>query len=403
MSRIPIFTFVLSALFFIVSCSGQVPEATQKLSINPSTEVKVGASQTGQYLPYLKGKRIGMVVNQTSVIEGKSTVDSLLHAGIDVQTIFSPEHGFRGDADAGAQVKDGKDIKTGLPIISLYGKNKKPTTSQFANIDIVIFDIQDVGARFYTYISTLHYVMQTCAETGTKLIVLDRPNPNGNYIDGPILEQEHSSFVGLHSVPIVHGMTVGEYAQMINGLSWLGQDLHCDLTVIPCRHYTHNTPYDLPIKPSPNLPNNRSIYLYPSLCLFEGTIVSVGRGTDKQFQIIGHPESKIGETSFTPIPMPGATRPKHQDKECRGFDLSNMDLDKAYQTKGINLEYLIQFYKDAKDKNSFFIPFFTKLAGTKMLQSQIEQGMSAAEIKASWQAGLQNFRAQRKPYLLYSD
>lgn len=387
----------------MVSCNGQMPETVKTPDSKPSVqkEVQVGAQQTDLYFPILKNKRIGMVVNQTSVIDGKSTVDSLLQAGLDLKTIFSPEHGFRGDADAGAQVKDGKDIMTGLPIISLYGKNKKPTAAQFANLDYIIFDIQDVGARFYTYISTLHYVMQTCAETNTKLIVLDRPNPNGHYIDGPILEQEHSSFVGLHTVPIVHGMTVGEYAQMLNGLSWLGEGLQCDLTVIPCQHYTHSTPYELPIKPSPNLPNNRSIYLYPSLCLFEGTTVSVGRGTDKQFQIIGHPESTIGNISFTPVPKPGATRPKHQDKECKGFDLSTMDTSKSHQDKGLHLDYLIQFYQDAKDKNDFFLPFFTKLAGTKTLQRQIEQGMSAAEIKASWQEGLQIFESQRKPYLLY--
>lgn len=405
MLRIPIFTFLLAALFFIVSCNGQVPEAVQApIRDTPSQkEIQVGARQTAKYFPMLKDKRIGMVVNQTSVIEDMSTVDSLLHAGLAVKTIFSPEHGFRGDADAGAQVKDGKDIQTGLPIISLYGKNKKPTAAQFADLDYIIFDIQDVGARFYTYISTLHYVMQTCAESGTKLIVLDRPNPNGHYIDGPILEQAHSSFVGLHAIPIVHGMTVGEYAQMLNGLSWLGDKLTCDLTVIPCLHYTHSTPYTLPIKPSPNLPNNRSIYLYPSLCLFEGTTVSVGRGTDKQFQIMGHPESTIGEDSFTPVPMPGATHPKHKDQACRGYDLSAMDLTEAHQARGINLDYLIQFYQDAKDKEAFFIPFFTKLAGTKTLQLQIEQGMSAAEIKATWQEGLRKFEAQRNPFLLYPE
>ena len=403
MSRIPIFTFLLSLLFFMVSCNGQMPETVKAPTTPPfiKKKVRVGALQTEQYFPMLQGKRIGMVVNQTSVIETKSIVDSLVQAGFDVRTIFSPEHGFRGDADAGAKVKDGKDIKTGLPIISLYGKNKKPTATQFSNLDVIIFDIQDVGARFYTYISTLHYVMQTCAETSTKLIDLDRPNPNGHYIDGPILEQEHSSFVGLHSVPIVHGMTVGEYAQMLNGLSWLGDNLRCNLTVITCEHYTHSTPYELPIKPSPNLPNNLSIYLYPSLCLFEGTIVSVGRGTDKQFQIVGYPESNIGDNNFTPISQPGATHPKHQDKVCRGYDLSTTKLTDAYQARGINLDFLIQFYNDAKDKEDFFTPFFTKLAGTKDLQSQIEQGMSAAEIRATWQEGLQNFKSQRKPYLLY--
>jgi len=406
MSRIPIIIFFLSLLFFIFSCYGQISESTSTSLPNTLEEVKnieVGAQQTSLYFPLLEGKRIGMVVNQTSVIDTKSTVDSLLQAGLDIKTIFSPEHGFRGDADAGAQVKDGKDIKTGLPIISLYGKNKKPSAEQFANLDIIVFDIQDVGARFYTYISTLHYVMQTCAETNTKLIVLDRPNPNGNYVDGPILEAEHSSFVGIHQVPIVHGMTVGEYAQMVNGLTWLGEDLSCDLKVITCANYTHNTPYILPIKPSPNLPNNLSIYLYPSLCLFEGTNVSVGRGTNKQFQIIGHPNSKIGKDSFTPVPMPGASRPKHQDVECHGFDLSSTDLETAHSRREINLNYLIQFYQDAENKDEFFIPFFTKLAGTTELQEQIESGVKAEAIKASWQEGLDSFKAMRKPYLLYPE
>ena len=400
MSRIPIFTFLIPVLFLFASCNGQVP----KTSTQPiQAPIVLGAERTEMYFPMLQGKRIGMVVNQTSVIEDKSTVDSLIQAKFQIKTIFSPEHGFRGDADAGAQVKDGKDIKTGLPIVSLYGKNKKPTAAQFADLDFIIFDIQDVGARFYTYISTLHYVMQTCAETDTKLIVLDRPNPNGHYIDGPILEQEHASFVGLHSVPIVHGMTVGEYAKMINGLSWLGDDLLCDLTVIPCANYTHATPYELPIKPSPNLPNARSIYLYPSLCLFEGTTVSVGRGTDKQFQIMGHPMSTIGDHTFTPVPKPGATNPKHKDKTNRGFDLSTLDLKEAHQQANINLDYLIQFYQDAQDKDEFFNSFFTKLAGTKKLQEQIQKGMTASEIKATWQEGLRKYQTQRKPYLIYPE
>jgi len=325
MLKLPIITFFIGMLICVFSCVGQTSKSGAT-AIEPkivSKIVEVGAEQTSSYFPLLEGKRIGMVVNQTSNVNGKSLVDVLLNEKFDIKKIFSPEHGFRGEADAGAQVKDGKDVRTGLPIISLYGKNKKPSAAQFSGLDAIIFDIQDVGARFYTYISTMHYVMQTAAEVNIPVIVLDRPNPNGHFVDGPVMEEAYSSFVGMHKIPIVHGMTIGEYARMINGEGWLGENLSCDLEVIRCKNYDHKTAYVLPIKPSPNLPNNLSIYLYPSLCLFEGTNVSVGRGTDKQFQIIGHPDAKIGNDFFTPKPRPGATSPKHNGKQCRGPGLRN--------------------------------------------------------------------------------
>ena len=371
-------------------------------------EIIVGANKTAELLPKLANKRVGIVANQTSVIfKSDNTythlVDSLVTLNVNVKTVFSPEHGFRGKADAGEIVKDGKDVKTGLPIISLYGKNKKPFPKQLENLEVVIFDVQDVGVRFYTYISTLHYVMEACAEASIPVIVLDRPNPNGHYVDGPILEKKFKSFIGMHPIPIVHGMTIGEYAQMINGEQWLANKIQCDLTVIRIDNYTHQTPYSLPIKPSPNLPNDQSINLYPSLCLFEGTAISVGRGTEKQFQIIGTPEYFLKRHlySFTPKPNFGAKNPKHNGKECNGYNLT-----KEPHLSEINLEWLLEFYKTHKQyapKTAFFNKnkFFYKLAGTDKLQQQIESGMTAAEIKATWQDGLNLYKEAREQYLMY--
>jgi len=404
MRRIPIFIFLFSILLLVLSCNGQTAQVAVE---SPETKVGmpiiVGAENTEAYYTLLQGKKIGMVVNQTSRIGSQSIVDTLISAGMDVVRIFSPEHGFRGEADAGAQVENGKDIQTGLPIVSLYGKNKKPTSEQFAGLDLIVFDIQDVGARFYTYISTMHYVMQTCAEIGIPLMILDRPNPNGNFVDGPIMEEEHMSFVGMHPIPIVHGMTVGEYAKMINGEGWLGKGLQCALTIVKCENYTHQRSYTLPVKPSPNLPNNLSIYLYPSICLFEGTAVSVGRGTDKQFQVLGYPDSGIGAFTFVPEPKSGATNPKYIGEECRGYDLSDSNAEKERKGNEISLQYLIDFYSDAKDKSTFFISYFTSLAGTENLQQQIEQGMSEQQIKATWEDGLIQFRKMRGKYLIYGE
>ncbi len=391
------------------------PEIEQKRSDSAPNEnlegdLRVGANQTELYLPLLKGKKIGIVANQTSVIYRKQRaksleprryahlVDSLISLRVDVKKVYAPEHGFRGTADAGELIKDGKDLKTGLPIISLYGDNKKPKPEQLQGIDIMIFDIQDVGARFYTYISSLHYVMEACAEAKIPLLILDRPNPNGHYIDGPVLEMEHSSFVGIHPIPVVHGMTIGEYAKMINGEKWLMNGIKCELTVIPIKNYTHQTSYSLPIKPSPNLPNDTAINLYPSLCFFEGTNVSVGRGTNKQFQVYGSPYLFKDYYAFKFVPQPneGAKTPPHKGQMCYGTDLSNSDI-----LESVNLKWLIEAYNHTVDKKIFFNEFFTKLAGTKKLRQQIEQGLSETDIRATWQKDLQTFKTTREKYLLY--
>lgn len=382
--------------------------------IQNNNDIVVGANRTEIYLSLLKGKRVGVVANQTSVIfkETKSAsrasvpkkdeythlVDSLLSVNVSVKKVFAPEHGFRGTADAGEIVKDGIDTKSNLPIVSLYGKNKKPTSEQLKNLDIVVFDIQDVGARFYTYISSLHYVMEACAEANIPVLILDRPNPNGHYIDGPILEMVHNSFVGMHPIPVVHGMTIGEYAQMINGEKWLKNGIQCKLEIITSENYKHDSKYSIPIKPSPNLPNDQSINLYPSLCFFEGTNVNAGRGTDKQFQVYGSPylNSQVYEFSYTPKSNEGAKYPKHQDKLCYGENLTNTkSLDE------LNLNWLINAYKNTKIKADFFNDFFSKLAGTTKLRQQIEQGLTDKEIRETWEEGLEEFNEVRARYLLY--
>ncbi|MBC8266602.1 MAG: DUF1343 domain-containing protein [Flavobacteriales bacterium] len=357
--------------------------------------LKLGVERTTSYLPLLENKKVGVVGNQTSMIGNTHLVDSLLSLGIDVVKVFSPEHGFRGTADAGAKIEDGIDVKTGLPIISLYGKNKKPSIEQLQGIDVFVFDIQDVGARFYTYISTLHYVMEAAGENNIKVIVLDRPNPNGHYIDGPIREKGFESFVGMHPIPIVHGMTIGEYAQMINGENWIAKS--CDLTIIKMDNYTHNMSYDLPVKPSPNLPNARSINLYPSLCLFEGTTISIGRGTDYPFQHFGAPYLE-SSYSFTPKSGAGSKYPKHENKECFGTDLR---FQEDY-LMAINLNWIVDAYNQSPEKESFFNSFFDKLAGTDKLRLQIIEGKTAKEIKESWQEGLDEFKKIREKYLIYS-
>jgi len=374
---------------------------TSKLIID---NVVLGADQVNEYLPLIKNKKVAIVANQTSVINfeiDSSThiIDYLHLRNIDIKYVFAPEHGFRGKADAGELIKDGIDNKTGIPIISLYGKNKKPSIHQLDGVEIIIFDIQDVGARFYTYISTLHHIMEACAETNIPLIVLDRPNPNGNYIDGPILEKEHISFVGMHPVPVVHGMTIGEYAQMINGEGWLAKEVKCELSIVKMKNYTHQTTYSLPIKPSPNLPNDTSINLYPSLCFFEGTYLSVGRGTEIQFQLFGAPNlsPELFPFTFTPRSNEGAKMPKFKDELCYGKDLRNTE-----KLTKLNLEWLINAYSKTDKKNTFFSPFFTKLAGTKKLQEQIEKGYTYGEIRKTWLKDLNNYDVLREKYLLYS-
>lgn len=402
------FLFIL-ILLFSFGCSSvkksKVESQKSKTIVTETTSqkfknlaLKTGAENYTVYLPLLANKKIGIVTNPTGIVENKKhLVDFLLENKVDLQKIYAPEHGFRGTADAGEVIIDGKDIKTNLPIISLYGNNKKPKPEQLADIDIVIFDIQDVGARFYTYISTLHYVMEACAENNIELLVLDRPNPNGSIVDGPVLEIEHKSFVGMHPIPVLHGMTIGEYAKMINGEKWLANGVTCNLTVIPCANYKRDMPYSLPVKPSPNLPNDQSINLYASLCFFEGTNVSVGRGTEKQFQIYGSPFLLKTEFSFMPQPNFGAKEPMHKDILCYGEDLS-----KIKKVNRLELKWLIKAYANTSDKTIFFNDFFTKLAGTKKLQEQIIEGVSEKEIRKSWEADLNAFKEVRKKYLIYN-
>jgi uncharacterized protein YbbC (DUF1343 family) len=354
----------------------------------------LAAERTDVYLHHLENKKVGVVGNQTSMIANTHLIDSLLSLGIDVVKVFSPEHGFRGKADAGAIIEDGIDVKTEIPIISLHGKNKKPKAEQLQGIDILVFDIQDVGVRFYTYISTLHYVMEAAAESNIKVIVLDRPNPNGHYVDGPILDTAFQSFVGMHPIPIAHGMTIGEYAKMINGENWIATK--CELIVIEMENYTHNTNYDLPIKPSPNLPNARSVNLYPSLCLFEGTTISIGRGTDYPFQHFGAPYLE-SNYSFMPKSGEGSKYPKHEDIMCFGTDLRFQE----DHLTALNLNWVIETFKQCSEKEEFFNNFFNTLAGTDKLKKQIIAGMTAREIKASWQEGLTSFKKLRENYLIY--
>ena len=366
-------------------------------TVSLAQNIKTGAENYEKYLPLLKGKSIGIVTNQTSIVGEKThLVDFLLSKNVKIKTIFAPEHGFRGTADAGEHLNDEMDAKTGLQIVSLYGKNSKPKPEQLLGIDVVVFDIQDVGSRFYTFISTLHIVMEACAENNVPIIVLDRPNPVGSIVDGPILEKEFVSFVGMDAIPILHGMTFGEYAKMLNGEKWLKNGVQCKLTVIECKNYKREMPYHLPVKPSPNLPNDQSINLYASLCLFEGTNVSMGRGTETQFQIYGSPYLPKSDFVFTPKPNFGAKEPTYNGVLCYGEDLTKYPkLDK------IELKWLIKAYNTTSDKSRFFNKFFTRLAGTKKLQEQIETGVSEEGIRNSWKEGLDNFKKIRANYLIY--
>lgn len=358
---------------------------------------QTGADQLDRVLKLINGKRTALFVNHTSMVKGKHLVDTLKSCKATLVKIFSPEHGFRGDADAGEDVSNAIDLSSGLPILSLYGPNKKPTAEQLKDVDVVLFDMQDIGVRFFTYISSMHYMMEACAEQNKKLIVLDRPNPNGAYVDGPVLEKDFTSFVGMHPVPIVYGMTIGEYAQMINGEGWLKNGIKCDLTVVTLKNWKHVDGYSLPVKPSPNLPNDHSILLYPSTCLFEGTSLSIGRGTRSPFEMVGHPDLKQYQFSFTPVSIPGmAKTPLLQDKQCFGLDLR-----KAKPTRFINLDYLIELYQAFPDKDKYFISYIDKLAGTASLKEQIRSGLNAKEIRTSWQPGLDGFKKIRAKYLLY--
>lgn len=396
-------------LFFFWNCFFTACKAQLNPNLTEETEnsIVVGAAKFDSYLPMLENKKVGLVVNQTSIVGQTHLADTLLSLGVKVEKIYAPEHGFRGTADAGEKIKDGVDTKTGLKVVSLYGSNRKPKAEDIAGIDILIFDIQDVGARFYTYISTLHYVMEAAAENNKMVVVLDRPNPNGHYVAGNVLDLKFKSFVGMHPIPIVHGMTVGEYAQMINGEKWLEGGIKCKLQVVSCDNYTHATPYDLPVKPSPNLPNSRAIALYPSICFFEGTQISVGRGTAFPFQAIGAPkiDKALSNFYFQPKSMEGAKNPPHINKLCFGFDLRENNPPFNFQENDINLDYLITMYNLYEDKQNFFLEnnFINLLAGTDQLKKDIMDGLSAAEIKAKWQPALENFKKTRKQYLLYKD
>ncbi len=375
------------SLFFlccILSCSGQ------------TTRIVTGADQLTEFTQKLKGKRVGLVVNHTSLVGKTHLADTLKGLGINVTRIFGPEHGFRGNAADGEHVNDSIDAKTGIQVVSLYGKNQKPTIKQFSDLDVIVFDIQDVGTRFYTYIGTMHYVMETCAESKKKLIILDRPNPNA-FIDGPINTKPLQSFVAMHAIPIAHGMTIGELAQMINGEGWLANKLKCDVDIVKLKNWKHSDDYLLPIRPSPNLPNNQAVKLYPSLCLFEGTVISVGRGTPTPFQIIGNPELKSMGYQFTPISIKGVSvKPPQENKLCFGMDLRNVLVERK-----IDLTYLFAMYKAYPEKEKFFLPYFDLLAGTPVLKQQIKDGLTEDQIRESWKPDLDKYKEMRKKYLLY--
>ncbi|MCI1752597.1 MAG: DUF1343 domain-containing protein [Flavobacteriales bacterium] len=401
----------IAALLTLVACNGQgqatkpdtamAGKADSVAIVQAEVPLQTGAERMDQYLPLLQGKRVAVVTNQTGMVGTTHLVDTLLARGVQVVKVFAPEHGFRGEADAGEHVADERDKHTGLPVISLYGKNKKPQPTQLADVDVVIFDIQDVGVRFFTYISTVHYVMEAVAEQHKQIIVLDRPNPNGFSVDGPVLDTAFVSFVGMDPVPLVHGMTVGEYARMVNGEGWLKGGVKCELTVVPCTGYDHGMRYMLPVKPSPNLSNMAAVHLYPSLGLFEGTIVSVGRGTDIPFQCIGYPENPWGDYVFTPKSMPGAKDPPYKGVPCVGADLRAENAAIGIAQKALDLQWLLGMYEHCGDKPKFFNSFFNTLAGGPTLRKAIEAGRSEEEIRESWQPELDAFLKLRQPYLLY--
>ncbi len=368
-----------------------------------AAEVQVGAEQTAEYLPFLTGKRVALLSNHTGIAGDKHTLDLLIEKGVNVTALFGPEHGFRGTAGAGDHVSDAVDEKTGIPILSLYnGRSNRPSNEAMDQFDILIVDLQDVGLRYYTYYITMYRMMDACTDEGKTVIVFDRPNPNGYYVDGPVLDMKYKSGVGYLPIPVVHGMTMGELALMINGERWLPDGKQCALRVIPCKNYTHQTYYRLPVPPSPNLQTMLSIYLYPSTCYFEGTPVSLGRGTDKPFLCYGHPDYKGSNYSFTPHSMPSAPKPPQQDKLCYGVDLSNMTESEAMQ-KHLDLSWLIDAYRNLNIGEAFFTPFFEKLIGVSYVREMILQGKSAEEIRACWTDDVERFKQQRKPYLLYAE
>jgi uncharacterized protein YbbC (DUF1343 family) len=398
-----LFFSIITLLAFGHSCVSQVANE-DKIQLVAQDLILTGAQQTEKYFPFLKDKSIGLVCNHSSLIGKKHLADTLVSSGFKLKRIYAPEHGFRGDAAAGDEIRNSVDPVTGLPVISIYGEKKKPSPEDLEGIETMIFDIQDVGVRFYTYISTLTLVMEACAEQGIPLIVLDRPNPNAFYVDGPVLDTAYRSFVGMHPVPIVYGMTIGEYARMVNGEGWLKNGVQCDLTVIPLLNWTRNMIVQLLVKPSPNLPNWQSIYLYPYICLFEGTVVSVGRGTDLPFQVIGHPAMVTGSYIFTPRSIPGiADKPPFQNQQCLGQSLLGYAENFKNLPDPFTLVYLIISYKVLNLGDGFFNSYFEKLAGNSELRIQIESGLAEEDIRKSWQPGLEEFKKIRAKYLLYPD
>jgi uncharacterized protein YbbC (DUF1343 family) len=402
---------IFTAVMFGTGCHARDNSVSQSgsevdekhVTTTSSGKIRTGAEQDGKYLPLLQGKKVAVVGNQTSMVGNTHLVDHLLKNKINVVKVFAPEHGFRGEAGPGDKVQSGKDLRTGLPVISLYGSRRKPTSADLAGVEIVVFDIQDVGVRFYTYISTLHYVLEACADEEIPVMVLDRPNPNGFYIDGPVLETPYLSFVGIAPIPVVHGLTVGEYAKMAVGEKWIKTVKDCKLEVIPVENYTHSMLYELPVAPSPNLKNMESVYLYPTLCFFEGAKVSVGRGTDLPFQVMGFPGYSKGEIKFTPREIPGVIKdPPYEDEICEGKDLRGNVKD-IMSEKRIRLEWIIEMYRAYPDTSKFFNSFFDKLAGTDKLRRQITQGLSAESIRATWKKELDHYRKLRERYLIYPD
>jgi uncharacterized protein YbbC (DUF1343 family) len=392
-------------LFFLLilcyTCVNSQIIASSDFQPITSADIKVGAERTGQYVPALKGKKVAVVANQASLVKNTLLTDTLLSLGITITKIFAPEHGFKGNEDAGANVKNSKT--KGIPVVSLYGDHYKPTAEDLKDVDVVVYDLQDVGVRFFTYVSTLHYVMEACAENGKELIVLDRPDPNGYYVDGPVLDLKYKSIVGVDPVPVVYGMTPAEYAKMLNGEKWLKDGIQCNLLCVPVENYSHRQLYELPVKPSPNLPSMAAVYLYPSLALFEGTVISVGRGTDTPFELFGAPNLQGATFGFTPESKPGATHPPYEGQKCMGYNLHDFGtiLIKNYQK--LYLFWLKGAYKDYPDKDKFFNPYFTQLVGTDMLQKQISIGAADEDIRKSWEPALENFKKLRKRYLLYQD
>jgi uncharacterized protein YbbC (DUF1343 family) len=390
--------FIFGIILFLLAW---FPAAAQ--TTHDQDTLQLGAARFGEYLPVLGNRKVGLVVNQTTVLEGGGhLVDTLLGRGVRITAIYAPEHGYRGNVERGKSFVTTRDSATGINVYSIYGSRKKPTKEDLRDVEVMVFDMQDVGVRFFTYISTLHYIMEACAENNLPLVVLDRPNPLGYYVDGPVLDPKFKSFIGMHPIPTVHGMTIGEYARMINGEKWLAGGVQCNLTVVPVAGYHHNYYYAVPVRPSPNLPDMKSVYLYPTVCLFEGTNVSEGRGTEKPFQQFGAPYFQGGNGAFTPRSIPVLSiKPKHEGQLCRGYDLSGRPLEDLRAIRQLELRYLLEFYGQAPDKTKFFEKSFDLLAGSDALRKQITAGLSEAQIRRSWQPGLKAFKEVRKKYLLY--